>query len=423
MTQTTRPPPVRTTPRTTPRSTPPFWAAERPTLLLGAFVFTEVAFMVWVLIGVLGVHIARDLALTAGQIGLLAAVPILAGTLGRLPAGILADRFGPRRVGIGVLAVVALALLSVWSGLSTGYHALFFSAMGLGAAGVALSIAMPLVSHRYPPEHQGVALGLTAVGGVGTVITAVFAPRLAEAYGWQPLFGLFVPPVLLAMGLFWMVSQEEIDRPATPRPWNHYLQAIRYGDSLWFSLFYAITFGGFISLTASLVLYFHHQFQMAPTLAGEMTALCIVGGALFRPIGGWMADRFGGIRTLQIAFVLVTLAMLLLAMGDESPPIALLTLFVAMSGLGAGNGAIFQLIPLRFPRRMGVVTGLVGSAGGLGGFALVWGFGVLQEWHGGYTGGFVVLAALSGVALGGLWSVKRRWRTTWGAPFRTRGRV
>ena len=234
---------------------------------------------------------------------------------------------------------------------------------------------------------------------------------------------MFVPMLLLTMGLFWFLNKDAADGPSVPRPWLHYLQAIRYGDSLWFSFFYAVTFGGYISLTASLVLYFHNRFQMPPTVAGELTALCIVGGALFRPAGGWLADRYGGIRTLQVSFIMVATAMVVLPLSISTVSMSVIALFIAMSGLGIGNGAIFQLIPLRFPRRMGVVTGLVGTAGGLGGFSLVWGFGLFQEWSGGHESGFVVLAALSGVALMGLWSVKRKWRTTWGAPFRTRGRV
>ena len=379
--------------------------------------------MVWVLLGVLSVHIARDLAWTSSQMGFLAATPILAGSLLRLPVGVLVDRFGPRRVGMGVLTLVALALLSLWQQTLTNTLPLLINAILLGLSGTAFSIAIPLVSRHYPPEHQGMALGLTAVGGGGTVVTALLAPRLAESFGWQAVFGMCIPPVLLIMGLFWFLNRHETSERSASHPWPHYLQAIRYGDSLWFAFFYAVTFGGFISLTASLVLYFHSHFQMTPTLAGELTALCIVGGALFRPVGGWAADRFGGIRTLQTAFSLLALTMLVLALGSTTMDRAMMALFIAMSGLGIGNGAIFQLIPLRFPRRMGVVTGLVGTAGGLGGFALVWGFGLFHTWSGHYGPGFLILAALAGVALMGLWSVRKQWRTTWGSPSRTRGRV
>lgn len=400
-----------------------FWSSGQKSILLGAFLFTEVSFMVWILIGVLGVHIARDLGLSPSKMGLLAALPILTGTLGRLPVGIMVDRVGPKRVGMGILTLIAVTLLALWKQPFSGNSMIFIYAIGLGLAGVSFSIAMPLVSSHYPPEHQGMALGLTAVGGVGTVTTALVAPRLAENLGWQTVFGLTIPLVLLTMGLFWILNKKERTERPTLRPWSHYLQAIRYSDSVWFSFFYAVTFGGFISLTASLVLFFHTQLQMTPSQAGELTALSIVGGALFRPIGGWMADRFGGIRTLQISFSLVAVSMILLAMSETILFLIVIALFTAMSGLGAGNGAIFQLIPLRFPRRMGIVTGLVGSVGGVGGFLLVWGFGLFQETTGNYKSGFVLLAGLCVLALFGLWSVKKQWRTTWGSPSRTRGRV
>lgn len=399
-----------------------FWSAGHHGVLIGAFLFTEAAFMVWVLFGVLSVHIASDLGLSAVETGFMISTPILTGTLLRLPVGVLVDRFGARRVGLAVLTLIALILLSIWQPLTQSSSILGHAAL-LGLAGVSFSIAIPLVSHHYPPEYQGMALGLTSVGGAGTVVTALFAPRLAEAYGWQSVFGLAILPVALTMVAFLILTRTASEPQTEPRHWAHYLQALRYGDSLWFAFFYAVTFGGFIGLVSSLVLFFYSQFQMTPTEAGELTAACILGGAFFRPVGGWMADRFGGIRTLQISFSLVAAAMILLAVSKAMVYPTFAALFAAMSGLGTGNGALFQLIPLRFPRRMGVITGLVGTAGGLGGFLLIWSLGSLHQWTEEHTAGFLALAVLSAVALVGLWSVKRQWRTTWGAPNRTRGRV
>lgn len=399
------------------------WTLGEWKTLLVAFLFTEMAFMVWVLIGVLGVHIAQDLGLSPSEIGRLAAIPILVGALLRLPVGMMVDRFGPKWVGIGVLGLLSVALFAIWQQSVPGSNLIFVNAVLLGVAGVSFSIVMPLVSHNYPPEHQGVVLGLTAVGGVGTVVTALFAPRLADIVGWQTVFALFIPLVLLTMVLFLLLNKEKYQHSSKSRSWIQTIQALRYRDSAWFSFFYAVTFGGYIGLTASLILFFHAQFQISPTMAGELTAATIVGGALCRPVGGWMADRYGGIRTLQTTFVMVAGSMTILVLNESTIILAFAALFVGMSGLGAGNGAIFQLIPLRFPRQMGVVTGLVGTAGGIGGFLLVWGFGLFREWTGEHGSGFMVLAILSFIALLGLWSVKRKWRTTWGAPTQTRGRV
>ena len=403
------------------RNSDSFWSSGPRGVLLSAFLFTEVAFMVWVLLGVLSVYIAADLGLSTADTGLMVAIPILTGTMLRLPAGLLVDRLGPKLVGVGVLFLLIPVLLAVWVGPVE--KNIYMDGLILGVAGVSFSIAIPLVSHRYPPQHQGVALGITAVGGAGTVVAAIIAPYLAEAYGWRTVFGLAIVPVILTLGLFWRLNRNETDTKPIPYAWSHYLQALRYADSSWFALFYAVTFGGFISLTASLVTFFHNQYQLTPAAAGGMTAACIVGGTLFRPVGGFLADRFGGIRTLQLTFIVVVVAMPLLALGTNIQSLAFFAIFVAMSALGTGNGAIFQLIPLRFPRRMGVVTGLVGTAGGLGGFLLAWGYGLFRDWTGGYETGFMVVAGLSMLALLGLWSVKRRWRTTWGAPSRTQARV
>ena len=403
------------------RNSDTFWSSGHRGVLLSAFLFTEVAFMVWVLLGVLSVYIAADLGLSASDTSLMVSIPILTGTLMRLPVGVLVDRLGPKRVGLGVLTILIPALMAVWMG-PVDKH-IYMDGLILGVAGVSFSIAIPLVSHRYPPRYQGVALGITAVGGVGTVVAAIIAPYLAEAYGWRTVFGLAILPVILTMMLFWGLNRNETDTKPLPSAWRHYFQVLRYADSRWFALFYAVTFGGFISLTASLVTFFHSQYQLTPTTAGGMTAACIVGGTLFRPLGGFLADRFGGIRTLQLTFVVVVLAMPLLAMGMNIPSLAFFAVFAAMSALGTGNGAIFQLIPLRFPRRMGAMTGLVGTAGGLGGFLLVWGYGLFRDWTGGYQTGFMVLAGLSLLALLGLLSIKRRWRTTWGMPSRTQARV
>lgn len=399
-----------------------FWAVGRRGPLLAAFLFTEAGFMLWILLGTLSIHIARELGLDAGMIGLVTGIPILTGTLLRLPVGLMADRVGPRKTGVAVMSLVLCGLCLLWLPHAVNVVTLLVAGALLGLAGTAFSVSVPLVSQRFPPEQQGIALGLTSVAGAGSVVSAFVGPTLADALGWQAVFGWAIVPTLLAIAVFTRIEEHHSTPRAERSPVSSW-QILRYPESLWFSLFYAVTFGGFIGLTTSLVLFFHTQFQIAPASAGALTAVCILGGALFRPVGGYLADRFGGIRTLQGAFVATMAAMGVLVLAGKQPLFAVGGLFIAMSALGMGNGAIFQLIPLRFPRRMGTVTGLVGAAGGVGGFLLAWGLGAIRQGTGEFTIGFLLLGAFALLGVTGLVVVKQRWRTTWGAPSQTRGRV
>lgn len=400
-----------------------FWKSGHRGALFAAFLYTEVSFMIWIAMGAVALFAAEAMHLDPAATGILVALPILSGTLLKLPAGMLVDRLGPRRVGLAVHILLLVVLAWLWARRGATGGDLYMMAAALGIAGVSFSVAMPMVSGWYPPEHQGKALGLTALGGAGTLLTAALGPRLAEAHGWQAVFGFAALPVALSLAVYLFLAEDPGERPP-PRPVADYLLVLRYADSLWFCFFYAVTFGGFVSLASSLVVYFHDHFALSPAAAGGLTALCILSGTLFRPLGGWLADRLGGIRSMKLAFAAIAIALGLLTLAPEGlvRP-SLMLLLVAMAGLGLGNGATFQLIPLRFFRQMGVMTGLVGTAGGLGGFFLAWGSGLLREATGGYRAGFLLYALLSLIALAGLWSVKQRWRTTWGAPHATTAKV
>jgi NNP family nitrate/nitrite transporter-like MFS transporter len=180
-------------------------------------------------------------------------------------------------------------------------------------------------------------------------------------------------------------------------------------------LFYGVTFGGFVGLSASLSIYFTDVFSLTTVMAGYATAACVFAGSLVRPIGGALADRVGGIRTLTFVYVVAAAALSAVSTGPGSVAAALTLFVVAMLALGVGNGAVFQLVPQRFRQEIGIMTGLVGMAGGVGGFYLASSLGFAKQATGGYGSGFLIFAGLALVALIGLTSVKRRWRTTWGA--------
>jgi NNP family nitrate/nitrite transporter-like MFS transporter len=198
---------------------------------------------------------------------------------------------------------------------------------------------------------------------------------------------------------------------------------LRDADTWWFMFFYCVTFGGFVGISSSLVIYFNSQFGVDPVHAGYLTSACVLMGSLFRPVGGRLADRVGGIRTLQWVYAVVALCCVGVALAGGSLALSSACFVVGMAGLGVGNGSVFQLIPQRFRREIGILTGLVGMAGGIGGFYLAASLGYSKQWTGDYRAGFFAFAGLGLLALAGIWSVKRRWRSTWGSPRATTARV
>jgi NNP family nitrate/nitrite transporter-like MFS transporter len=211
-------------------------------------------------------------------------------------------------------------------------------------------------------------------------------------------------------------------RPA-PKALGDYLKALADKDSWWFMFFYSVTFGGFLGLASALPGYFFDQYGFDPVKAGYYTAACVFAGSLMRPLGGALADRIGGIRSLLVMYTVAALAIAVVGVNLPSASAALALFVVAMLCLGAGNGAVFQLVPQRFHREIGVMTGLIGMAGGIGGFCLAAGLGAIKQASGDYQLGLWLFASLGVLAWIGLFSVKRRWRTTWGSSAMTAARV
>jgi NNP family nitrate/nitrite transporter-like MFS transporter len=187
--------------------------------------------------------------------------------------------------------------------------------------------------------------------------------------------------------------------------------------------FYSVTFGGFVGMASSLTLYFNDQYGLSPVIAGYFTAACVFAGSLVRPLGGNVADRIGGIRTLMTMYVIAAIFLLIMSIGMPNVYMALAVVLLAMAALGIGNGAVFQLVPQRFRKEIGVMTGMVGMAGGIGGFYLASSLGFSRQLTGSYQVGLTIFAGLAVLALIGLVSVKKRWRTTWGSSAVTSARV
>ncbi|MFT3734675.1 MAG: nitrate/nitrite transporter [Rhodocyclaceae bacterium] len=396
-------------------------AGHLPTLI-AAFLYFDLAFMVWVLLGPLGVQIAKDLGLTAAQKGFMVATPLLAGALLRLVMGVLVDQLKPKTAGIIGQIIILGALFSAWHFGIHSYNEILTLAVFLGVAGASFAVALPLASRWYPPEHQGTAMGIAGAGNSGTVLAALFAPGLAMAVGWNNVFGLALIPLGIVFVLYLVMAKDAPDAPP-PKRFADYVKVLGDRDSWWFMFFYSVTFGGFSGLASSLVIYFNSEYGLDPKTAGYFAAACVFAGSVSRALGGNFADRIGGIKMLTGVYVVASIFIAIVSFGMNNVWLAALVLSIAMLALGMGNGAVFQLLPQRFRKDIGVMTGLVGMAGGIGGFYLASSLGYAKQHTGSYQVGLLIFVGLAVLALLGLTGVKTRWRTTWGAAHLTTAKI
>src|SRR6185312_6432113 len=312
--------------------------------------------------------------------------PVLAGAALRIVNGVLVDHFGPKKTGIFAQSVVIAGLAVAWTVGIHSYAQILLLGAVLGMAGASFAVALPLASRWYPPEHQGMALGIAGAGNSGTVLAALFA------------LGLAAIPLVAVLAFFITFAKDSPNRPAS-KSLVDYFKVLKIGDAWWFMAFYSVTFGGFVGLSSSLTIYYNDQFGLTPVHAGYATAACVFAGSMLRPVGGALADRFGGIRTLSAMYIVAAAALILVSFGLPALWMAIATFVVGMGALGMGNGAVFQLVPQRFGREIGVMTGLVGMMGGVGGFYLASSLGFSKSATGSYQAGFLIFALLALVAL------------------------
>jgi NNP family nitrate/nitrite transporter-like MFS transporter len=386
-------------------------AGHTPTLF-AAFLYFDLSFMVWVILGPLGVAIAKDFHLDPAQKGLMVAIPVLAGAVLRLVNGVLVDRIGPKKTGMISQLIVLAGLVLAWTVGIHNYHQVLALGLVLGVAGASFAVALPLASRWYPQEHQGLALGIAGAGNSGTALAALFAPLLAKAFGWQNVIGLAAIPLAVAFVVYMLLAKDAPEQPA-PKKLAEYMDVLKVPDAWWLMLLYAVTFGGFVGLASSLTIYFNSEYGLTPVIAGFFTAACVFAGSFIRPVGGALADRFGGVRTLTVVFALAALGLAAASFQMPSAWVALAVLMFSMLALGAGNGAVFQLAPQRFRKEIGVMTGLIGMTGGIGGFYLASSLGMAKKMTGSYQIGFLGFAALAVFALVALHGLKARWRAVW----------
>jgi len=376
--------------------------------LVGAWLHFEISFMVWLLVGALGVSISEDFGLGPTQKGLLVAIPLLGGAFLRVLIGPMSDRYGAKQVGQGILVLEVAALLMGWL-LGTNYAAMLGVGLILGFAGASFAIALPIASRAYPPEHQGLAMGIAAVGNSGVLLATLLAPRIAEMVGWRTTFGVMIIPVLITMVVFQRVIPQDAPPPSPGTEtsfWKtlskNFHQPFMYG----LCFFYGVTFGGFVGFSSFLPILFHDQYGVDIIMAGTLTAACGLAGSFARPVGGHWADKIGGLTLLQGLFPLL-LFLCVLQYGFLTHPWGLPLMVLIVFLLGFGNGVVFQITSLKFQGMMGMASGMIGAAGGVGGFLLPLGFGLLKDMTGSYASGFLMFAIFAGVGLIGTLQMER----------------
>lgn len=357
------------------------------------------AFMVWVLISSLLPFIKSDITLTSGQLAWITAIPVILGSLLRIPVGFLTNRYGARAM--FVAGFVLLMLPVIYLSFAQSFFDLMVSGFLLGIGGAAFSIGVTALPKYYHKEKHGTVNGIYGIGNLGTALTAFMAPLLANAYGWQitvrfylVLLGIFVLLVLI------MGDKHEVKARV---PFVGQMKSVYKSQKLWFfSLFYFITFGSFVAFTLYLPNFFVNQFNLDKVDAGMRTAGFIALATLIRPIGGYLSDRLNPYVVLMIVFGGLTFAGVILSFSLTMPLFTVGCLTVAACG-GVGNGAVFKLVPQHFPKQIGIANGIVSAAGGLGGFFPPLILTIVFDLTGHYAIGFMALseAALASLILVG----------------------
>jgi MFS transporter, NNP family, nitrate/nitrite transporter len=366
---------------------------------------------VWVINGAMAPFISESFQLTPAQKGLMLSVPIFAGALMRFPLGLLAQYIGRKNATLVEMGGIAIAMLFGYFFVNS-FSMLLAMGVLLGIAGASFGVALSLGSGSFPPRYKGLAMGLVGAGNVGTAICALIAPLLAQRYGWQTVYGLAAISVLLPALVMIVFAQEppDVDKHSTLRD---HTACLFEKDGWAFSIIYAVTFGGFIGLTTFLPSYFYDQFGVSKVQAGQLTMLVAFMGAALRILGGWLSDHWGGINTLTAVLIVVAVTLFLCGFTQHSLVLSTLLLLLCFAALGAGNGALFQLVPLRWPTTTAVAGSMIGEIGALGGGIVPNAMGLSKQYTGSYFWGFTVFAAFSLVMLAMLRIMQIRWTRTW----------
>jgi NNP family nitrate/nitrite transporter-like MFS transporter len=379
--------------------------------LFAAFLYFSFSCCIWVLNGAMAPFIGETFDLSPAQKGLMLSVPIIAGALMRFPLGILSQYIGRKNATLVEMGLIAVAMLFGFFFVKS-FNDLLAMGVLLGIAGASFGVALSLGSGWFPPQHKGLAMGLVGAGNVGTAVSVLVAPPLAQWLGWQAVYAVAAAAILVPMVVMVLFAKEppDVDSHASFR---EHIACLFEKDGWVFSLIYGVTFGGFIGLITFLPSYYYDQFGVSKVQAGQLTMLAAFMGAAVRIVGGWISDRWGGVNTLTVVLLVVAVGLVLVGVSSASLALTTLLLIVCFAALGAGNGALFQLVPLRWPTSTAVAGSMIGEIGALGGGLVPNAMGLSKQYLGSYVWGFVFFGVLSLVMLGVMRVMQIRWTRTW----------
>ena len=358
------------------QTAPPALTPDARKVVFNATLGFTLMFAVWLMFGIVGLPIRKLLGLSDAQFTLLTALPVLTGSLLRLPAGLLADRFGGKN--IFVINTVLTALFAFLVCFAQSYNMLLILALGVGLAGVSFAVGNSWIAQWVPVERRGLALGTFGAGNAGASLTKLLAPVLIVALPASiPLIGgwRFVPFLLGVLLIAYAVSlyvTAPADKPlSNTRTLADWLRPLQFAQVWRFGLYYVVFFGAYVAMSLYLPKFYVDNYNISLPEAGLLTALFIFPASLLRPLGGYLSDRFGPRSVTVAAFaVMLTALVPLTLIGAPSLSAVLLLTLVLGIGMGVGKASTYTLVAQWFPRDMGVVGGLVGLLGGLGGFFL-----------------------------------------------------
>jgi NNP family nitrate/nitrite transporter-like MFS transporter len=430
--------------------------------LLACFLYFDTGFTVWVMLGPLAPFIHKDIAMSPAQLGFLVAVPVLAAAILRVTLGNLYQACDGRRVALLGVALSALpAAVLLFAPGTPSYLMLLVLGVFLGVGGASFAVALPMAGSNYPPKVQGLVLGLAAAGNIGAVLDGFLFPGLAAHYGWTRAAGAALPLLALAAValLFWAkdlgvksgsarhafasfvatlagllvlvlavhagvfgagktgvlllpVLGALLAIAVLPK---HYRSVLSEGDTWVVMLVYSITFGGFVGMSSYVTTLLVSLYQLPKLDAGLCMSLLAFTGAMVRPVGGWVADRISGVRALVLLLAGISLCDFAFAAWMPPLPAGIALLVATYLCFGLGNGATFQLVPQRWKGRTGLMSGIVGAAGGIGGFYLPVIMGIAKESTGSYQMGFATFGVIAAVAFALVVLHRARW-LAWALP-------
>ena len=415
-----------------------------PKALFASFIYFDHSFSIWLLLGALGPFIAEELGLTGAQKGFMVAVPVIAAAIFRINFGHMFQYINGKNIALmGILLSSLPHLYIIVRGFEVSYRDLLWIGVLLGVAGASFAIALPMAGSNYPREVQGLVLGLAAAGNIGAVLDGILFPPLARAIGWQLAFVLSAG--LLAVSAFFVLLWAKDRTPKNegsklypvlsffltllflivmallfsgstggaegntgkllipvfgsafalllmPAPFK---KVLLERDTWVMMLAYSVTFGGFVGMSSYIAMLLRDVYSVSKVEAGILMSLFAFTGAMIRPLGGFIADRISGATALMYFLGGITLVNLIFSLFVPPLVVGVLMFLLLYTFYGLGNGAVFQLVPHRWPRKTGLMTGIIGAAGGIGGFYLPTVNGIVYEATGSYSLAFALFGSIA----------------------------